>query len=75
MLPNQGAQFVGMCAVVCNNVPVAKALFDKVSEILGYGLLECCTNGPKEFLDSTEVSWPAIFVVSMATVEKLRQKE
>jgi len=75
MFPGQGAQFVGMCADVCNDVPAAKALFDEASEILGYDLLERCTNGPKELLDSTEVSQPAIFVASMAAVEKLRQEE
>uniref|UniRef100_A0A6S9ET31 Malonyl-CoA:ACP transacylase (MAT) domain-containing protein n=3 Tax=Ditylum brightwellii TaxID=49249 RepID=A0A6S9ET31_9STRA len=75
MFPGQGAQFVGMCADVCNDVPAAKALFDEASEILGYDLLERCTNGPKELLDSTEVSQPAIFVASMAAVEKLKQEE
>lgn len=75
MFPGQGAQFVGMCGELCNEVPKAKALFDEASEILGYDLLERCTEGPKELLDSTEVSQPAIFVASMAAVEKLRQEE
>jgi len=75
MFPGQGAQFVGMCGELCEEVPAAKALFDQASEILGYDLLEKCTNGPKEVLDSTEVSQPAIFVASMAAVEKLRQEE
>jgi len=75
MFPGQGAQFVGMCGDLCNEVPAAKALFDEASEILGYDLLQRCTEGPKELLDSTEVSQPAIFVASMAAVEKLRQEE
>lgn len=75
MFPGQGAQFVGMCDDVCKNVPAAKALFDEASEILGYDLLELCTAGPKEKLDSTVVSQPAIFVASMAAVEKLRAEE
>ena len=75
MFPGQGAQFVGMCGELCEEVPAAKALFDQASEILGYDLLEKCTNGPKEVLDSTEVSQPAIFVASMAAVEKLKQEE
>lgn len=75
MFPGQGAQFVGMCEAVCKDVPAAKALFDDASEILGYDLLERCTAGPKELLDSTEVSQPAIFVASMAAVEKLKQDE
>ncbi|CAB9526441.1 Probable malonyl-CoA-acyl carrier protein transacylase, mitochondrial [Seminavis robusta] len=75
MFPGQGAQFVGMCAEVVKDVPAAKSLFDEASEILGYDLLEVCTEGPKEKLDSTVISQPAIFVASMAAVEKLKQEE
>mmetsp|Transcript_22558 Transcript_22558/g.31812 ORF Transcript_22558/g.31812 Transcript_22558/m.31812 type:complete len:290 (-) Transcript_22558:159-1028(-) len=64
-----------MCGDLCKEVPAAKALFDEASEVLGYDLLERCTEGPKELLDSTEVSQPAIFTASMAAVEKLRQEE
>lgn len=74
MFPGQGAQSVGMCSEVVNDVPAAKALFDEASEILGYDLLEVCTEGPKEKLDSTVVSQPAIFVASMAAVEKFKQE-
>ncbi|KAL3940841.1 MAG: hypothetical protein SGBAC_004691 [Bacillariaceae sp.] len=74
MFPGQGAQFVGMCGEACKDVPAAKALFDEASEILGYDLLEVCTEGPKEKLDSTVISQPAIFVASMAAVEKLKQE-
>jgi [acyl-carrier-protein] S-malonyltransferase len=72
MFPGQGAQFVGMCADVCASLPAAKALFDEASEILGYDLLDKCTNGPKDVLDTTAVSQPAIFVASMAAVEKFK---
>ncbi|EJK44401.1 hypothetical protein THAOC_37058 [Thalassiosira oceanica] len=75
MFPGQGAQFVGMAEETCKTVPAAKALFDEASEILGYDLLDLCVSGPKEKLDSTVVSQPAIFVASMAAVEKLRQEE
>lgn len=75
MFPGQGAQFVGMCSEVTEQVPKAKELFDTASEILGYDLLEVCKAGPKEKLDSTVVSQPAIFVASMAAVEKLRKEQ
>jgi [acyl-carrier-protein] S-malonyltransferase len=74
MFPGQGAQFVGMCGEVVKDVPAAAALFEEASEILGYDLLRVCTEGPKERLDSTVVSQPAIFVASMAAVEKLKQE-
>jgi len=75
MFPGQGAQFVGMCGSLAAEVPAAAALFAEASSILGYDLLARCTEGPKELLDSTEVSQPAIFVASMAAVEKLRASE
>lgn len=75
LFPGQGAQSVGMAAETAAEVPAAKALFDKASEILGYDLLQVCTEGPAEKLNSTAVSQPAIYVSSMAAVEKLRASE
>lgn len=69
--PGQGAQSVGMCKELVE-VPKAKEMFETASDIVGYDLLDCCINGPKEELDRTAVSQPAIFVASMAAVEKLR---
>ena len=40
MFPGQGAQSVGMCGTICDEVPKAKEMFDKASEILGYDLLD-----------------------------------
>ncbi|KAF8070879.1 hypothetical protein HT031_000960 [Scenedesmus sp. PABB004] len=73
--PGQGAQSVGMAKELVAEVPAAKALFDKASEILGYDLLQVCVEGPKEKLDTTAVSQPAIYVASLAAVEKLRATE
>lgn len=75
LFPGQGAQYVGMGAKVCEELPAAKKLYDSASEILGYDLLARSTEGPKETLDSTEVSQPAIFVASAAAVEKLRAEK
>ncbi len=75
MFPGQGAQYVGMAGQVAEEVPAAKALFEKASEILGYNLLDRAMNGPKDVLDSTAVSQPAIFVASAAALEKLRATE
>uniref|UniRef100_A0A7R9YU04 Malonyl-CoA:ACP transacylase (MAT) domain-containing protein n=1 Tax=Chlamydomonas euryale TaxID=1486919 RepID=A0A7R9YU04_9CHLO len=73
--PGQGAQTVGMAKDLVAEVPAAKELFDKASEILGYDLLQVCMEGPKEKLDTTAVSQPAIYVSSLAAVEKLRATE
>eukprot|EP00198_Chlamydomonas_reinhardtii_P000527 XP_001689862.1 malonyl-CoA:acyl-carrier-protein transacylase [Chlamydomonas reinhardtii] len=75
LFPGQGAQSVGMAKDLVATVPKAKEMFDKASEILGYDLLKVCVEGPKEKLDSTAVSQPAIYVASLAAVEKLRADE
>jgi [acyl-carrier-protein] S-malonyltransferase len=72
LFPGQGAQAIGMGVEACATVPAAKKLFDEASEVLGYDLLAKCKDGPKELLDSTVISQPAIFVASLAAVEKLK---
>lgn len=72
LFPGQGAQYVGMAQSLCDSLPAAKKLFDEASAVLGYDLLEVCTKGPKEKLDSTAVSQPAIYVASLAALESLR---
>jgi len=75
LFPGQGAQTVGMAAGLCETLPAARALFDRAAELLGYDLLQICTNGPKERLDATDVSQPAIYVASLAALEQLRLSE
>ena len=64
-----------MAQEVAAQVPAAKELFDRASEILGYDLLKMCGEGPKEKLDSTAISQPAIYVASLAAIEKLRAEQ
>lgn len=71
LFPGQGAQYVGMAKTLVESVPAAKKLFDDAASILGYDLLDVCVNGPKERLDSTVVSQPAIYVASLAALESL----
>lgn len=74
LFPGQGAQAVGM-GVEAQKVPAAAELFSKANEILGFDLLDVCVTGPKEKLDSTVLSQPAIYVTSLAAVEVLRARE
>ncbi len=75
LFPGQGAQTVGMAVSLCANLPAARQLFDRAATILGYDLLQVCAEGPKERLDSTAVSQPAIYVASLAALEQLRHDE
>lgn len=72
LFPGQGAQSIGMGQKLAEEVPAARDLFDRATNVLGYDLLEVCTNGPAEKLNSTEHSQPALFVTSLAAVESLR---
>ena len=72
LFPGQGAQKVGMGKAVCDRLPAARGLFDRASEILGFDLADVCFNGPKERLDATDVSQPALFVASFAALELLK---
>lgn len=71
LFPGQGAQSVGMAAQLCDEHPKALERFAQASEQLGYDLLELCTKGPAEQLDSTAHSQPAIYVASLAAMEQL----
>ena len=75
LFPGQGAQQVGMAAGLCESLPAARELFNDASVLLGYDLLEVCARGPRERLDSTAVSQPALYVASLAALEQLRQSE
>jgi len=72
LFPGQGAQQIGMGVKVARQYSAAKALFDQAAEILEYDLLELCTNGPEEKLNSTVYSQPALFVAGLACLEVLR---
>lgn len=74
LFPGQGAQAVGM-GKEAHSVSAASELYKKANDILGYDLLELCTGGPKEKLDSTVISQPAIYVTSLAAVEVLRARD
>src|SRR4051812_8819040 len=75
LFPGQGAQYVGMGRDLCATLPAARRIFDEASALLGYDLLGVCSNGPKERLDSTVVSQPAIYVASLAALESLRAND
>lgn len=72
LFPGQGAQAVGMGSVLAAASPRAAELFARAADILGYDLLELCTNGPAEKLNSTVYSQPALYVCSLAALEQLK---
>ena len=65
VFPGQGAQFVGMGKELYENSPLAKELFEKANEILGYHITDIMFEGTDEDLRQTKVTQPAVFLHSV----------
>ncbi len=64
VFPGQGAQFSGMGKDLYQNFPLAKEMFEKANEILGFRITEIMFEGSDEQLKQTKVTQPAIFLHS-----------
>ncbi len=65
VFPGQGAQFVGMGKELYDNHAVAKEMFEKANEILGFRITDIMFEGSAEQLKQTNVTQPAIFLHSV----------
>ena len=65
VFPGQGAQFVGMGKDLYENNPLAKELFEKANDILGYRITDIMFEGTDEDLRQTKVTQPAVFLHSV----------
>ena len=65
VFPGQGSQFVGMGKDLYENFPVAKEMFDKANDILGFNITDIMFNGTDEDLRQTKVTQPAVFLHSV----------
>ena len=64
VFPGQGAQFVGMGKDLYESSPLAKELFEKANDILGFRITDIMFEGTPEELKQTKVTQPAIFLHS-----------
>lgn len=71
VFPGQGAQFVGMGKDLYDKSPIAKSLFDKANEILGFSITDLMFHGTDEDLRQTRVTQPAIFLHSVILAKVL----
>ena len=65
VFPGQGSQFVGMGKDLYENSLLAKELFDKANEILGYRITDIMFEGTDDDLKQTKVTQPAVFLHSV----------
>ncbi|NPA44278.1 MAG: ACP S-malonyltransferase [Chlorobi bacterium] len=71
VFPGQGAQFVGMGKDLYENSDVAKEMFEKANEILGFRITDLMFDGTDEDLRQTNVTQPAIFLHSVILAKTL----
>ena len=71
VFPGQGAQFVGMGKDLYENNPLAKEMFEKANEILGFRITDLMFAGTDEDLRQTKVTQPAIFLHSVILAKTL----
>lgn len=65
VFPGQGAQFVGMGKNLYETSAVAKDMFEKANDILGFRITDLMFGGTDEDLRQTKVTQPAIFLHSV----------
>jgi len=71
LFPGQGAQFTGMGKDLYENSAVAKDLFEKANEILGFRITDIMFEGTAEELKETKVTQPAVFIHSVVLAKTL----
>ena len=71
VFPGQGAQFPGMGKNIYENSEVAKKLFNKANDILGFSITDIMFGEDAEALKQTKVTQPAIFLHSVILAKVL----
>ena len=76
LFSGQGAQKVGMGKSLVEGSEIAKAIYAKADEVLGWDvpLSQICFEGPEETLTETRVCQPALYVMGYAIFKILEEQ-
>ena len=74
IFPGQGSQLVGMAKDLHDKYSLIQNLFTEADETLGFSLSNLILKGPKEELDLTENTQPAIFLVSYSIFKLIKEE-
>jgi [acyl-carrier-protein] S-malonyltransferase len=72
IFPGQGAQFTGMGKNLYESNNLAKEMFERANDILGFRISDIMFNGSDEELKQTNVTQPAIFLHSVIAFKTLQ---
>jgi len=73
VFPGQGSQYVGMGQDLCREYAVARKVYERAGEVLGYDIADLSFNGPEEQLNLTRDTQPALLTHSIACLEVFRE--
>ena len=74
IFPGQGSQIVGMGKDFHDKYTLVQDLFKEADDTLGFPLSDLIFNGPKEDLDLTENTQPAIFLISYSIFKIIKEE-